>query len=259
MKTIEQQVVAALTAEPPPPLDRLLTLISDTESAIITATNEAQIAHEQFFDPVATPDYHQARDRMELTQHTAERLRTLLPRIQQKAREAEHEADRQNWQARYEAAAVQRDSLAKELRDLYPKVESQLVSLFARIATNDAALSELHGSRPSGCKGVLLGAELTARDLTEFNRDQPSLTRELRLPEFVESCRLAYPAPTTPASVMIAETVATIHDGRRYSSAWPEMLKQENARRVAEEQNRIEQEQRRTAEDKSSYERSLPR
>jgi len=195
---------------------------------------------------------------MESAQDAAARLRSLLPRLESRAREAEHAVARQNWQARavqYEAA---RDALAKELRDLYPVVP-RLADLFGRIAANDRELSQLHQSRPSGAKGTLLSAELVARGLTEFSRDQPSLTRDLVLPDFVESCKALWPPRVVPAAVLLAETVATIHDGRRYSSAWPEMLKQENAKRVAEEQQRIEEQRRSDAEAKRDYERSLPR
>jgi hypothetical protein len=66
-------------------------------------------------------------------------------------------------------------------------------------------------------------------------------------------------APTTPTSVMIAEAVATVHDRRRYSGEWPEVLKEETAKRVAEEQQRLAEEQRRTAANRAVYERSLPR
>jgi hypothetical protein len=40
---------------------------------------------------------------------------------------------------------------------------------------------------------------------------------------------------------------------------WYVALKEDTARRVAEEQQRLAEEQRRTAEDKVAYERSLPR
>ena len=45
----------------------------------------------------------------------------------------------------------------------------------------------------------------------------------------------------------------------RYSRDWHEEQKADIARRVAEENTRIEQEVALTAEDKATYERSLPR
>jgi len=259
-KTLEQQIVKALTADDPPPtLDQLLTLISEVESAIIEAENAAEIAREQFLDPIACPDANAGRAKLESTQFTSARLRTLLPRLQAKAREVEAEEDRQEWLIDFRALAEERNALAKELRETYPAAVATLVSLFARVADLDHRLSALHGSRPSGAKGTLLGAELVARDLDEFSRDTPSLTRELRLPDWQESNRLIWPPRELPASVLLAEAVAAVHDPRRYSSEWPEALREEKAKRIAEEQKRIEQEAARAAEDKAAYEASLPR
>lgn len=260
-KSLEQQCVAALTAEPPPTLDQLLTLIAETEAGIIEAENDAEIAKAEFFDPILAPDIRVAQQRMESTQHTAARLRTLLPRLQDRAREVEAEAERQEWQTNSDLLADERNVLAKEFRQTYPAAVSTLVSLFARAANLDHRLSELHGRRPAGCKGTLLGVELTARNLTEFSRDQPSILGRdrLQLPDWTDSSRMAWPPRETPASVMIAEAVAAVHDPRRHSGDWAAALREENARRVAEEQQRIEQEARRTTEDKAAYERALPR
>ncbi len=256
-KSLEQKIVAALTAEPPPALDRLLTLVAETEAVIIEADNSAEIARTEFFDPVLTPDIHEARDRMESTQHAAERLRTLLPRLQDKAREVEHEADRQEWEIDFGLLADERNALAKELRQLYPNAVAQLVSWFSRAADLDRRLSQLHQTRPPGCKGTLLGAELVARNLTEFSRDTPSLTRELRLPDWQDN-KLAWPAREVPASVLLAESMST-SDPRRHSANWFEVLHEDNARRIAEEQQRIAEEQRRSERAKHEYERTLPR
>ena len=257
-QTLEQRVVASLTADDPPKLDQLLTLIADVEAAIIEADNTAEIARAEFFDPIQTPDIHTARDRMEATQFVAERLRSLLPRIQQKAREAECEADRQEWLIDFAALAEQRNALAKELRELYPRVEAQLVSLFARIAANDSALSAVHGSRPDGAKGFLLGAEQVARGLDAFTRDEPSITRELQIPSWTKSCRLSWPARELPAAVMLAEAMPT-SDPRRHSDHWFEALKEDSDRRRAEEANRIAAEDARQQAAKREYEKSLPR
>jgi hypothetical protein len=256
---LEKKIVTALTAEPPPPLDRLLTLISEVESGIIAAESAAELAREQFLDPIATPDANAGRAKLESKQFISARLRTLLPKLQERAHAVQAEENRKDWQVDFARCAEERNQLAAELRETYPKVVSQLVSLFSRIRANDLALSDLHGSRPDGAKGTLLSAELTARNLSEFNRDQPSLTRDLRLPEWQESCRLAWPPRDTPAAVLLSESIASQGDPRRHSSEWYQVLREDNARRVAEEQKRIEQEQRHTAEERAVYERSLPR
>jgi hypothetical protein len=259
-QTLEQQIVKALTADDPPPtLEQLLTLVGEVESAIIEADNEASLAQEQFLDPIATPDANAGRAKMEMTQFTSARLRTLLPRLESRAREVEAEENRKAWQVRFDALERERDQLAAELGELYPKVESQLVSVFARCANLDARLSALHQSRPSGCKGTLLSAELVARNLTEFSRDQFSLTRELKIPSFTESSRLSWPPRETPAAVLLAESIASQGDPRRHSGEWYQVLAEDVERRKAEEAQRIADEQRRVAEDRRAYEASLPR
>jgi hypothetical protein len=62
-----------------------------------------------------------------------------------------------------------------------------------------------------------------------------------------------------PASVMLSESVAQVHDRRRHSGDWAAALREQNARRVTEEQQRVAEEERRTAESKQGYERTLPR
>ena len=65
----------------------------------IEANNAAKIAKAEFFDPVMAPDVHIARDRMESTAAAAERLRTLLPRLEDKARQVEAEGTvKSGWQ-----------------------------------------------------------------------------------------------------------------------------------------------------------------
>ena len=167
--------------------------------------------------------------------------------------------NRKAWQVRFDALERERDQLAAELGELYPKVESQLVSVFARCANLDARLSALHQSRPSGCKGTLLSAELVARNLTEFSRDQFSLTRELKIPSFTESSRLSWPPRETPAAVLLAESIASQGDPRRHSGEWYKVLAEDTERRKSEEAKRLAEEQRRTAAAKLDYEKSLPR
>jgi hypothetical protein len=259
-QTLEQRAVSALTADPPPSPAALLTLIGEVESGATAADAAAEQARQDYLDPIKCPSASAGRAKVEATEFVGSRLRSVLVRLEDRYREVEAAEAAAAWRTRYEALERERDQLAEEMARIYPASVNAIADVLSRAAELDRRLSALHGSRPTGAaKGYLLGVELTARQLDAFTRDQPSLTRELRLPDWVESCKLAYPAPTTPASVMIAETVSSVHDRRRHSSLWPEALREENARRVAEEQKRIEQEQRRVAADKAAYEASLPR
>jgi hypothetical protein len=213
-QTLEHRVVAALTAEPAPSPAELLTLIAALETGIAEANTAAETADKKFLDPFKSPDVNEARALMESTQFVADRLRTLLPRLQAKYRAAEHEADRQEWEVDFRLLAEERNALAAELRQTYPATVAALVSLFARIADLDRRLSALHQSRPSGAKGQLLSAELKAHELSEFSRDEPSISRELKLPSWTESNKLAWPPPARPAGVVLAEAMSGDVDPR---------------------------------------------
>ena len=154
--------------------------------------------------------------------------------------------------------AEERNVLAAELRQTYPATVATLVSLFARCADLDRRLSALHQSRPSGAKGQLLSAELKARGLEDFSRDQPSITRELKLPSWTESNKLAWPPPARPVGVVLAEAMSGNADPR-YSAHWREALREETDRRIADEQRRIADEAARIAQEKQDYESWLTR
>jgi hypothetical protein len=141
--------------------------------------------------------------------------------------------------------------------ETYPSAVAAIADVLARAADLDRRLSTLHQSRPPGAKGRLLQPELIARGLESFSRDEPSITRELRLPDWRNSERALWPPPQPSAGVMIAEAMPT--SDRRYSRDWPEVLKAETAKRIAEEERRIESEAAATAESKREYERALPR
>jgi hypothetical protein len=93
--------------------------------------------------------------------------------------------------------------------------------------------------------------------MDSFTRDTPSVGRELRLPDWQDSVRMAWPPPSIPAAALLAAAMPTDHP--RYSRDWPEVLKAETAARRADEQKRIEAEAARSAEAKREYERALPR
>jgi hypothetical protein len=257
-KSLEQRVVAALTAEPAPSPAELLTLIAALETGIAEANTAAETADKKFLDPVESPDVNKARALMESTQFVAGRLRALLPRLQAKCRATKHEADRQEWEVQFRLLAEERDALAAELCQTYPATVATLVSLFTRIADLDRRLSALHQSRPSGAKGQLLSAELKARELSEFSRDEPSISRELKLPSWTESNKLAWPPPARPVGVVLAEAMSGDADPR-YSAHWREALREETDRRIADEQRRIADEAARTAQEKRDYESWLTR
>jgi hypothetical protein len=57
-----------------------------------------------------------------------------------------------------------------------------------------------------------LEAELVARNLDRFTRDQPSIADELRLPHWDQPTKLAWPPPQTPLAVLAVQGMAAAVD-----------------------------------------------
>lgn len=104
-----------------------------------------------------------------------------MARLDARLAEVRTAEDLKRWHSDCDAVEVERDTLATELR-AYPEFLAKFTDLLARIANNDAALSKLHFARPAGVSRHLLGAELVARGLESFSRENPSITKELQLP-----------------------------------------------------------------------------
>jgi hypothetical protein len=258
MKTSLEQTIMAAIADDTATASGLAELIATTESAIVDADAAAEAARAEMADPIAAPDLRTARAKVEATEFTAARLRSLVPRLMDRHREIVHATERADWLKRFADLEHQRNNLAAELASQYPKLVSQLIELFGRAGALDQQLSRLHQSRPSGCKGQLLSVELTARGLSEYSRDQPPLARELRIPDFHESNRLLYPPrDDEPFAVTVSGAVSSVHSRQRHSGDWHKALTAENEQRRLLEQQRIKEEAALQDESKREFERTL--
>jgi hypothetical protein len=184
-------------------------------------------------------------------------LRTLLPRVRDRYRKVAAEEDLKEWYAKHDKLKIGCDGLGAELSEVYPSFEAAIVDLFTRVAIHNRAVHELHLSRPAGAKGQLLDPEQVARGIESFTRDTPSITRELQIPDWRQSSKLAFPLKGLSAGVEVALSMPTSHP--RYGRDWHLEQKTDIARRADEENRRIEQEAAHTAENKAAYETSLPR
>lgn len=180
-------------------------MLEEIEAALADADRAASDAREQAFDLLASPDAAKARATMEDAAFTRDRLRTVLPRLQQRLKELQAEESWTQWRTDYEAQKVKRDTLAKEFRDIYQRAVAEIVDICTRIAANDAELSHLHQARPAGVSLHLRSAELKARNLEDFSRDVPSITKGLRLPDWDRPTKTAWPPPQTPLAVLATQ------------------------------------------------------
>jgi hypothetical protein len=171
----------------------LAALIAETETAIAAADQAAEAEREKALDPALSPDPKAAREAIEAAEFARDRLRTLLPWLQ----ELQAQEFLAQWHADYEGLKVVRDTLAAELREVYPPYAKKIADFLDRIAVNDAALSRLHQARPAGVALHLLGAELAARGLDGFTRFEPSIAADFKLPDWGEPTKFVWPPPQT--------------------------------------------------------------
>ena len=101
----------------------------------------------------------------------------------------------------------------------------------------DRECHRVNVSAPAGEPRRLAGAELAARGLEKFTAADPSITRELKLPDFEHSDRMAWPPRQTLEPALFSPVSAS----PRYSADWG-LAAEEEARASRERQERAEQE-----------------
>jgi hypothetical protein len=143
-------------------------LIEEAEAGIVKADKERAIDQTLSLDPRA------ARQAIEDATFAANRLHTLLPKLQARHQELHDQERAAARLAEQEPLHRERDALAEELREVYPAAVTKILDLFVRITANGKALTELGQSIPPGVNS-LLSAELHARALDSFTLHIPSL------------------------------------------------------------------------------------
>jgi hypothetical protein len=228
---LEARIAAALTDSVTS--ETLDGLVTETEQGIADAQAAAEAEREKALDLTASPDAKAAREAVAEAEFVRDRLRAALPRLQERLQKVEDAEYLAGWLARYEVLKEKRDGLARELPDVYPPSVAKIPDLFSRITANDLELDQLHQARPSGVSLHLDGAELTARGLDRFTRDEPSIITELRLPGWPHSGRMAWPPPQP----FDPERFAPAPHDRRFSSEWW-VVQQEEAAALREREER---------------------
>jgi hypothetical protein len=96
---------------------------------------------------------------------------------------------------------------------------AELIDLFRRALIIDQECSRLNGTAPAGNSRRLRGVELTARGLEGFSFSKPALTEAVKLPEWEDTGRLAWPPPKTPLAALVAAAMTPPHDPR-FTADW---------------------------------------
>lgn len=197
---LERRIAAAL-ANGTIPSGELRALISGTEQAITEADASAAQARVKALDPQQSPDPHAARQAMEDAEFVCDRLQTLLPRLQKyQALRMTHEA-RDRWRAQAEDLQRQRDALAQEFAEVYPRAVAEIADLMARTTEMEREIQRCNAAAPSG-ESHLEGVELTARGLSHpLMHPRVWICENVRLPNFRPQAGEpidAWPPPKSP-------------------------------------------------------------
>src|SRR5262249_42823008 len=110
----------------------LAKLIVETEAAITAADKDAEQARMRALDPALSPDPKAARAAMEDAAFTRDRLRTVLPRLQQRHAKVQRAEAKAAWVAQFDELVPHIDAPAEELRDTYCEFAPRMVDILTR-------------------------------------------------------------------------------------------------------------------------------
>jgi hypothetical protein len=226
MNTLGERIAAALTSDIAS--TELMTLIADVETAFEEAAASIADERERALDPLAILDPNEARGAIENAEFARDRLRNALLPLRQKLVDVQGAEQRAQWSLEYQAMKIKRDECAAQLASVYPRLIGELVDLLDSAATVDAEVAQVNSASPDDRR--LAPVELHARNLQSFDRNQPSIVKELRLPAWGTSSRMVWPPPRT----MDTSLFAPIPFDRRSSGEWWQDVDARNEQRRAE-------------------------
>ncbi len=196
MDTLEHRIASALSATAITS-SKLAALIQETEAAIVEADKVAEQERLKALDPLRSPNAAQARQVMEDAAFACDRLRTVLPRLQESFSKVAAREAYDDWVlTAYEPVKAQRDAAAAELRMLYAPFVVRMADLLLRIEQIDGAIRRVNDTRPrcesaNGDGRHLQSVETEARGAGRLN--ETLIVRDLKLPHWHPNDGLAWP------------------------------------------------------------------
>ena len=228
-KTLEQRIGDALADNANITAADIANLVVQTQAAIEAADQAAIAARDQALNSALPPN--EARQRMDDASFTAGRLRTRLPKLQQRYLEVDEREQVARWEANAARVERLRDAAASKFlktRDLI----DELAAIFAEVADVEKEVNQINTSSPSGGRH-LHAAELVARNLASFSQSDPSIIATTTLRGW--NGKEVWPLRRGLDVSSIVPTMAI--DSRYYSGDWHE-ARADNAAAVAKEQRR---------------------
>ncbi len=257
---LEKRIATALGGNGKAAAADLEVLIQDVQASMATAEAEATQAREAALDLLTAPDAAEANQAAQLAALKRDRLAAALPRLQDRLRAALAQDYADKWSADYQRVEAQRDAAAERFRR-YPELVAELVDILHEAEAVDREVARVDIAAPEGEHRRLLGVELTSRGLKDFSRSQPSIAKNISLPEWEASDRMAWPPPRPSIAAAYAASITPPFDPR-YSADWWKVSEQAAAARQREreraarhyEDMTVQQEQRVNREERERFE-----
>jgi hypothetical protein len=228
--SLEERIGAAL-ADDAVTSHALDELLIEVEAAVAAADEAADKMRERALDPTLSADPVEARATMEDAAFTGDRLRAILPRLQQRFRKVHLQEAYDRWVIDYESVKAKVDAAAEELKALYPEWAAKLTDLLLRIEGINGEVRRVSSAKPFDAEAAngdgrwLREVELEARGMEGFGHAL-SILKDMQLPSWSPSGTLAWPPhrPLDPA--FIAPTPGG--DPRLHSSRWHEVHEEQD-------------------------------
>lgn len=198
-RSLDDRIAAAFTADTTS--ESVATLIGKVETAAATADHAAQHARSRALDPaLSAAEVAAARREMDDAAFRRERMQTAVAKLGERLAELKSQEEQARRRAAYDAAIIERDKLAAEMAEVYPRLANKLADLAARVDASDRELTRINTRALPNGAAYLLGAEALARGLRSYNDGTagiPRVTHQLRLPAFEYDPFGAYAWPRT--------------------------------------------------------------
>jgi hypothetical protein len=139
-------------------------------------------------------------------------LQAALAALQGRLQEQQAQEFSAQWHSEYAQVEAESHAVAAELSEVYRAAQSKLVDVLTRKQACDAKVGRINGTAPAGVTLRLREVELVARNLDGFTRDEPSITKELRLPDWDQSNKLAWPRAQATLGLLVLQGMAAAVD-----------------------------------------------
>jgi hypothetical protein len=163
--SLEQRIVAAFSDDAITSV-ALSELVVETEAAITAADEAAEAERAKALDPALSPDRKAARAAMEDAEFARDRLRTLLPRLQQHHARVARAEVKAAWVQDYDRVSAQCDALAEELKSVYCEFAPKLVDILTRSRQLNAEIRRVRSAKP----GI---SKIQTETLTQAQKEAP--------------------------------------------------------------------------------------